>query len=78
MCVCVLKAPEIPVTAGLATAYDAARAVWRSGDIKAAPLANNVLMDRDAAAWSKRLKDLRAEVGACAAWLTCWTAGATS
>ncbi|MFZ5721647.1 MAG: serine hydrolase domain-containing protein [Pseudomonadota bacterium] len=62
-----LKPRDIPLTPGLTTAYDAARAVWRAGDIKAAPLANNVLMDRDAAAWAKRLKDLKAEVGACPA-----------
>lgn len=54
-----------PVSPGLATAYAKARAVWTSGDIAAAPLANNVLMDRDAAAWRKKIADLKAEVGVC-------------
>lgn len=62
-----LKSPSLPVSASLATAYDAARAVWRAGDIKAAPLANNMLLDRDAAAWKALLADVKAEVGACAA-----------
>ncbi len=56
-----------PVSAGLATAYAAAKAVWRSGEITAAPLANNMLMDRDAPRWRALLEGLRAEVGACAA-----------
>ena len=62
-----LKERPIPVSAGLASAYDAARAVWRSGDIGSAPLANNMLMDRDAAAWTKLISGLKAEVGECAA-----------
>ena len=62
-----IDAPTIPVSDGLATAYDAARAVWRLGTITAAPLANNVLMDRDAAAWARLVADLRAEVGTCPA-----------
>ena len=57
----------IPVSPGLADAYEAARAVWRSGEIAAAPLANNVLMDRDAAAWGKLISGVKSEVGACAA-----------
>lgn len=56
-----------PVSTALAGAYDHARAVWKAGDITAAPLANNVLMDRDAAAWKKLITDLQAEVGACSA-----------
>jgi len=55
------------VSAGLASAYRAARAVWRAGDIGAAPLANNMLMDRDAAAWKSMLAGLRAEAGKCPA-----------
>ena len=62
-----LKAAAIPVAPGLAKAYDAARAVWRSGAIDAAPLAGNMLMDRDAAGWKSLLIDLRAEVGDCQA-----------
>lgn len=62
-----LEHRALAVSPGLAAAYDAARAVWRSGDIGAAPLANNVLMDRDAAAWAKLIAGVKAEVGACAA-----------
>lgn len=62
-----LAEPPVPTSAGLAEAYAAARAVWRSGRITAAPLANNVLMDRDAAAWSELVAKLKAEVGECAA-----------
>jgi CubicO group peptidase (beta-lactamase class C family) len=62
-----LNDAPIPVSAGLAEAYAKAKAVWASGDIAAAPLANNVLMDRDAASWKSRLAALKAEVGACAA-----------
>ena len=56
----------LPVSPGLAAAYDAARAVWRAGEIAAAPLANNMLMDRDAASWKALLTGVKAEVGACA------------
>ncbi len=55
-----------PVTPELTAAYEAARRVWASGDIAGAPLANNMLMDRDAASWKSRLAALKAEVGACA------------
>lgn len=61
-----LHEAALPVSEGLASAYESARAVWRAGDIKAAPLGNNVLMDRDAASWRKLLAGLKAEVGACA------------
>ena len=57
----------VPVSAGLAMAYDAARNVWRSADINSAPLGNNVLMDRTADRWTKLVNDLKAEVGECAA-----------
>ena len=57
----------IPTDAGLASAYDAARAVWRSGDIASAPLANNMLMDHDAADWRKLVDVVKADVGSCAA-----------
>lgn len=62
-----LPAGVHPVSAGLAGAYDHARAVWKATDINAAPLANNVLMDRDVAGWKKLMTDLQAEVGACPA-----------
>ena len=57
----------LPVSPGLAAAYDAARAVWRSGDINAAPLGNNMLMDRTADRWAKLVFELKSEVGDCAA-----------
>jgi len=57
----------LPVSAGLAASYDAARAVWRAGAIDAAPLANNMLLDRDAASWKKTIAILKAGVGACPA-----------
>ncbi len=57
----------LPVSPGLAEAYDGARAVWRSGTIATAPLAMNVLMDHDAAAWAKTIRAVRDEVGDCAA-----------
>jgi hypothetical protein len=56
---------DTPVSAGLAAAYDAAKAVWRAGDIAAAPLGNNMLLDRDAARWKKAIADVKAEVGTC-------------
>ena len=63
----VLKERPLPVSAGLASAYDAARAVWRTGDIGSAPLANNMLMDRDPAGWAKLISGVKAEVGECTA-----------
>jgi len=57
---------KLPVTPGLSAAYSAAKAVWRAGDITAAPLANNMLMDRDRAAWAKTLAGVKAEAGDCA------------
>jgi hypothetical protein len=62
-----LKDREIAVSPGLASSYEAARAVWRTADIMAAPLANNVLMDHDRAAWKKIISDVKSEVGECAA-----------
>jgi CubicO group peptidase (beta-lactamase class C family) len=56
----------IPVSPGLSDAYAAAKAVWRSGDITAAPLADNVLMDHDVKAWAKMVADEKAKVGDCA------------
>jgi CubicO group peptidase (beta-lactamase class C family) len=55
----------VPLSSGLAKAYDSARAVWARGDIAAAPLANNMLMDRYAARWKTMLAELREEVGEC-------------
>jgi D-alanyl-D-alanine-carboxypeptidase/D-alanyl-D-alanine-endopeptidase len=55
----------IPVSAGLAAVYDAAKMVWASGSIADAPLGNNVLMDHDAAAWAKMVADAKTAVGEC-------------
>jgi serine-type D-Ala-D-Ala carboxypeptidase/endopeptidase len=63
----VLKDRPLSTSAGLASAYAAARTVWRSGDIGAAPLANNMLMDRDAAGWAKLIAGVKTEVGECPA-----------
>jgi CubicO group peptidase (beta-lactamase class C family) len=60
-----LQPRQPAVSEGLAKAYDAARAVWRTGDITAAPQAMNMPLDRDAAHWRSLLRDLQAEVGAC-------------
>jgi serine-type D-Ala-D-Ala carboxypeptidase/endopeptidase len=62
----VLKDREIPVSPGLAQAYAAAREVWRKGDVTAAPLAMNMLMDRDAGRWRADLARLKSEIGDCA------------
>ena len=56
-----------PVSPGLAQAYAAARAVWRTGDIMTAPLANNMLMDRDATRWRDEIARVKREVGECSA-----------
>ncbi|WP_091736808.1 serine hydrolase domain-containing protein [Phenylobacterium immobile] len=61
-----LVSPPATVSPGLTQAYALARVVWIEGEITAAPLANNVLMDQDADAWRKSLARLKAEVGACA------------
>lgn len=58
---------SLPISQGLAEAYDAARTVWRSGTIAGAPLAVNMLMDRDAATWATAIRAVRDEVGDCAA-----------
>lgn len=55
-----------PVSPGLAKAYDAARAAWRAGDVTVAPLAVNLLLDRDAARRRAEIATLKAGVGDCA------------
>jgi CubicO group peptidase (beta-lactamase class C family) len=55
----------IPASPGLASAYEAARAVWWTNGIEAAPLANNMLMDRDVARWKTLIEGLKKEVGVC-------------
>ncbi len=56
----------VPVSAGLAQAYALAKTVWSSGDLAAAPLANNVAMDRDLARRASDIAELKAKVGGCA------------
>ncbi|MFC3713823.1 serine hydrolase domain-containing protein [Sphingoaurantiacus capsulatus] len=56
---------DTPVSSGLTAAYDAAKAVWKAGDINAAPLGNNMLLDLDAARWKKAIADVKAQVGTC-------------
>jgi hypothetical protein len=51
----------VTINTDLASAYEAAKAVWRTGDINAAPLANNMLLDRDAERWRKQVEGLKAE-----------------
>ena len=58
---------SVAVSARLATAYDAAKAAWRAGDIMAAPLAENMLLDHDRPAWRKMFGAWKAKVGACGA-----------
>ena len=57
----------LPVAPGLAAAYEAARAVWRTGDIAVAPLAGNMLLDHDARAWAASIRAVHIEVGDCPA-----------
>ncbi len=62
-----IKAPTQALDAGLAQAYEAAKSVWRTADIATAPLASNMLLDRDTGRWRKLVETLKAEVGNCAA-----------
>jgi CubicO group peptidase (beta-lactamase class C family) len=55
-----------PISPGLATAYEMARAVWRSGDPAQATLANNFALDRDLPRRAKEIADLKAKLGDCA------------
>jgi CubicO group peptidase (beta-lactamase class C family) len=55
----------VPVSDGLARGYAAAKAVWQAGDASRAPLAENVLLDRDAAHRRADIAALKAKVGAC-------------
>ncbi|MFD1788798.1 serine hydrolase domain-containing protein [Sphingomonas floccifaciens] len=55
----------VPVSEGLAAAYAAAKTAWTAGDATVAPLANNVLLDRDAARRAREIADAKAQVGTC-------------
>lgn len=57
---------QAPVSASLSAAYDAAKAAWTAGDATRAPLANNVLLDRDAARRNREIAEAKAAVGTCA------------
>lgn len=61
----VLEDRATPVSPGLAQAYGAARAIWAKGDVAGAPLANNMLMDRDAERWKAELASLKTQLGNC-------------
>lgn len=58
---------ELPVSAGLETAYRSAGAMYNAGDVAVAreQLAMNFLLDRDANGWSRELAKLKAETGEC-------------
>lgn len=62
-----LTLPAPPVGDDLKAGYAAAVTIWKAGDILAArrQLAENVLLDRDAAGWKTELARLRKEVGTC-------------
>jgi len=57
----------IPVSDGLERAYAVARLAWRAGDATRAPLAMNVLLDRDAARRRAEITSLKDRVGECPA-----------
>ena len=61
------KVRELPVSSDLATAYRAAGAMYKAGEVVPAreQLAMNFLLDRDADAWSRELAKLKTEVGDC-------------
>jgi serine-type D-Ala-D-Ala carboxypeptidase/endopeptidase len=61
-----LPSRTVPVSLGLAQAYDAARAIWRQGAVTGAPLANNFLLDRDAERWRAEIARVKRDVGDCA------------
>ena len=59
------EARAVPVSADLARAYGIAKDVWQRGDPARAPLANNVVLDRDLARRRKDIADLKKQVGTC-------------
>lgn len=54
-----------PVSTGLTAAYAAAKTAWSTGDPQRAPLAGNVLLDRDATRRRADIAALKANVGDC-------------
>lgn len=61
-----LEERPVPVSPGLAEAYAAARGIWERGSVEGAPLAMNVLLDRDAERWKAEIARVKTQVGACA------------
>ena len=55
----------MPVSDDLARAYGIAKQVWQRGDPARAPLANNVVLDRDLARRRTDIADLKKQVGTC-------------
>lgn len=55
-----------PVSTNLAAAYGLAKQVWSSGSVASAPLANNVVPDRDLARRDRDIAELKTRVGNCA------------
>ncbi len=55
----------VPVSDDLARAYGIAKQVWQRGDPARAPLANNVVLDRDLARRRTDIADLKKQVGTC-------------
>ncbi|MHA6722936.1 serine hydrolase domain-containing protein [Sphingomonas sp. RS2018] len=57
---------DLPVSSGLSAAYAAAKTAWTAGDAERAPLAVNVLLDRDAVRRRGEIAEVKAKVGTCA------------
>jgi CubicO group peptidase (beta-lactamase class C family) len=75
-----LTGRSAPVSADLATAYSAAGAIYKAGDVAAGGrlLAMNFLMDRSAENWRAELGRLKAQVGDCDTAAPVTTTGALS
>jgi CubicO group peptidase (beta-lactamase class C family) len=54
------------VSAGLSAAYAAASAAWVAGGVERAPIAVNVLLDRNALQRRREIAEAKAKVGTCA------------
>jgi CubicO group peptidase (beta-lactamase class C family) len=69
-----------PVSPALAEAYAAARLAYRRGDVMTIreKLADNFLMDRSAADWSRDLAAIKSRVGACERDMPVYARGAMS
>lgn len=56
----------LPVSEGLNAAYAAAKIAWTAGDAETAPLAVNMVLDRDAARRAADIAAIKGRVGQCA------------